>query len=94
MSYFSKEAHLKPNTLSKDIDMAPTRDGYGIGIVEAGEKNEQVMVLCADLSDSTRSAKFKEKFPERYLQMGIAEQNMAVVATGLSLQGKIPFIST
>lgn len=91
---FAKQAHLKRNTLSKDVDMSPTRDGYGIGIVEVGEKNKNVMVLCADLSDSTRSAKFKEKFPDRYIQMGIAEQNMAVVATGLALQGKVPFIST
>jgi len=91
---FSKEAHLQKNTLSKEVDMAPTRDGYGMGIVEVGEKNENVIVLCADLSDSTRSAKFKEKFPDRYIQMGVAEQNMAAVATGLALQGKIPFIST
>lgn len=91
---FSKEAHLKPKTLSRDIDMAATRDGYGIGLVEIGEKNSQVVALCADLSESTRTAKFKETFPDRYIQMGIAEQNMATVAVGLALQGKIPFLST
>lgn len=89
-----KSAHLKRNIFSKDVDLVPTRDGYGTGIVEIGEKNDQVVVLCGDLSESTRSHKFKEQFPERYIQMGIAEQNMAVVAVGLALQGKIPFIST
>jgi transketolase len=87
-------SHLKSNVLSKHVDMAATRDGYGMGIVEVGEKNNQVVVLCADLSDSTRSNKFQEKFPERFIQTGIAEQNMATLAVGLSLQGKIPFISS
>lgn len=90
----AQTAHLKRTTLSNDIDLAPTRDGYGLGIVEVGEKNENVVVLCGDLSESTRSAKFKEAFPDRFIQVGIAEQNMATVAVGLSLQGKIPFIST
>lgn len=91
---FTKTAHLKHNTLSKDVDMAPTRDGFGIGLVELGEKNEDVVVLCADLSDSTRSAKFRDKFPERFIQTGVQEQNMANVAVGLALNGKIPFVST
>lgn len=94
MSALAAKAHLKRNTLSPDVEMIPTRDGYGIGLVELGEANDQVMVLCGDLADSTRSAKFRDAFPERYIQMGIAEQNMATVAVGLSLQGKIPFIST
>lgn len=87
-------AHLKRNTLSPSIEMAATRDGYGMGIVEMGEKNDHVVVLCGDLSDSTRSSKFRDRFPERFIEMGIAEQNMAVVAAGLALQGKIPFVST
>lgn len=90
----SKSAHLKRNTLSKNIELIPTRDGYGIGIVELGEKDPNVVVLCGDLSESTRSNKFQENFPERYIQVGIAEQNMATVAVGLALQGKVPFIST
>jgi len=94
MSKFSKNAHLKNNTLSPDIESIPTRDGYGIGLVELGEKDENIVALCGDLSESTRSAKFRDAFPERHIQAGIAEQNMAVVAVGLSLQGKIPFIST
>src|SRR3989344_5839696 len=91
---FNKTAHLKRTTLSKDIELIPTRDGYGIGIVELGEKDPNVVVLCGDLSESTRSNKFQEKFPERYIQVGIAEQNMATLAVGLALQGKVPFIST
>jgi transketolase len=88
------QAHLHRNTLSKHVELAATRDGYGKGIVELGEKNDDVVVLCGDLSDSTRSAKFRDRFPERFIQIGIAEQNMANVAVGLALQGKIPFVST
>src|SRR3989338_5913061 len=91
---FTKDAHLKRNTLSKEVELAPTRDGFGLGLVELGEENDDVVVLCADLADSTRAAKFRDRFPERFIQMGIQEQNMATVAVGLALQGKIPFIST
>jgi transketolase len=90
----AKNAHLKGNTLSKDVEMVPTRDGFGAGLVELGEKNNNVVALCGDLSDSTRVGMFRDRFPERFIQMGIAEQNMANVAVGLSLQGKIPFLST
>jgi transketolase len=90
----SAKAWLKKDTLSSEVEMAATRDGYGIGLVEAGEKDERIVVLCADLADSTRSGKFRDKFPRRFIQMGVAEQNMAVVAAGLALQGKIPFVST
>lgn len=76
------------------LEMTPTRDGYGKGLVVAGEKNAQVVVLCADLAESTRSHWFKEKFPERYVEMGVAEQNMASVAAGMANYGKIPFISS
>ncbi len=72
----------------------PTRDGFGAGLVEAGEKDERIMVLCGDLSDSTRAGKFRDAFPERFIECGIQEQNMANVAVGLALQGKIPFLST
>lgn len=91
---FAKTAHLKRNSLSKDVELTPTRDGYGVGIVEVGEKNKNVVVLCGDLAESTRSNKFQEAFPERFIQVGIAEQNMATLAVGLALQGKVPFIST
>ncbi|OGN02246.1 MAG: transketolase [Candidatus Yanofskybacteria bacterium RIFCSPHIGHO2_01_FULL_42_12] len=74
--------------------MFPTRDGYGKGVVEAGEKDERVVVLCADLTESTRSLWFAEKFPERFVELGVAEQNLALVASGMANYGKIPFISS
>ncbi len=75
-------------------EMAPTRDGYGRGLVAAGEKDPNVVVLCADLTESTRSEAFKKKFPERFIEIGVAEQNLATVASGLANYGKIPFISS
>lgn len=91
---FAQSAHLKRNILSKDVETAGTRDGYGLGLVELGEKNEDVVALCGDLVESTRTNMFAEKFPNRFIEMGVAEQNMAGVAVGLALNGKIPFIST
>lgn len=79
--------------LSK-AEMAPTRDGYGKGLVAAGEKDKDVVVLCADLTESTRSEAFKNKFPERFIELGVAEPNMALVASGMANYGKIPFISS
>ncbi len=76
------------------LELQATRDGYGKGLVELGEKNKNVVVLCADLSESTRSLWFKEKFPDRFIEVGVAEQNMALVASGLASCGKIPFISS
>jgi len=71
-----------------------TRDGYGRGLLELGQNNPDVVVLCADLTESTRSNWFKEKFPERFIEVGVAEQNMALLASGLASCGKIPFISS
>lgn len=85
---------LVKNLLSKNIKKVPTRNGYGEGLVEAGKKDKNVVVLCADLTDSTRSGMFKKVFPERFIEVGIAEQNMMGVAAGLALSGKIPFVST
>jgi len=68
------------------------REAYGLALVELGAKNRDVVALEADLGKSTRSVLFQEKFPERYFQMGIAEQNMAATAAGLALAGKIPFM--
>jgi len=73
------------------FEMKATRDGYGEGLVALGEKNPQVVVLSADLTDSTRASMFKEKFPERFFTMGVAEADMICTAGGLSLVGKIPF---
>lgn len=91
----NKEAKLADNLLDiSKLDVAPTRQGYGKGLVEAGEKDQRIVVLCADLTESTMSHWFKEKFPERFIEMGVAEQNMATVASGMANYGKIPFISS
>ncbi|MBI4094669.1 MAG: transketolase family protein [Candidatus Liptonbacteria bacterium] len=83
-----------PKIFEEDIEMAPTRDGYGLGLVEAGERNKNVVALCADLTESTRAESFAKKFPERFFEVGVAEQNMATIAAGLGVSGKIPFISS
>lgn len=85
---------LNENIFEKDVEQVPTRQGYGEGLVVAGEQNDQVVVLCADLTDSTKSNLFKEKFPARFVEMGVAEQGMATVAAGMANYGKIPFISS
>ena len=89
----------KANLVQNPFDLAvlekkPTRDGFGKGLVEAGEKDSRVVVLCADLADSTRAQWFRDKFPERYIELGVAEQNMATVASGLANYGKIPFMAS
>ncbi len=89
------DAHVDPKTLDiAACPVAPTRDGFGKGLVEAGEKDERVVVLCADLAESTRAQWFQEKFPKRYIELGVAEQNLATVASGLAAYGKIPFITS
>ena len=70
------------------------RDAYGEMLIELGKKNKNVVALCADLSESTRFSKFAEKFPNRYFECGVSEQNMIGVASGLALSGKIPFASS
>ncbi|MDD4082983.1 MAG: transketolase C-terminal domain-containing protein [Sphaerochaetaceae bacterium] len=70
------------------------RKAYGLELVELGKQDKNVVVLEADLGKSTMSCLFQDIYPERYFQMGIAEQNMASVSAGLSLTGKIPFYST
>lgn len=85
---------LNPKLFSKDVEMVPTRNGYGEGVVEAGKANQNVVVLCCDLTESTRSLPFANTFPQRFFEMGVAEQNMAGVAAGMAATGKIPFISS
>ena len=75
-------------------DLRATRDGFGKALLELGERNPNVVVLCADLAESTRTLAFKEKYPERYIELGVAEQNLATVASGLANYGKIPFITS
>src|SRR3989338_8165489 len=88
------KAKLVKNLFAADIEMKPTRDGYGQGLLLLGKTNPNVIVLCAALSESTRSHWFKKEFPDRFVQMGIFEQAMAAIAAGMSLAEKIPFISS
>lgn len=87
-------AKLVPNLLSATLEEKSTRDGFGKGVVEAGKQNQNVVVLSADLKESTRAEWFQKEFPSRFIEMGVAEQNMATVAAGLAAVGKIPFITS
>src|SRR3990172_4346439 len=88
------QVHLNPKLYDPEVEQVPTRDGYGEGVVELGEKNQDVVVLTGDLVESTRALPFAEKFPDRFIECGVAEQNMMGIATGLALSGKIPFVSS
>ena len=89
----NKDAHLS-HTIFNDPREKALRDGFGEALVELGEENKNVVVLCADLKESTRCHWFADKFPERFIEVGVAEQNMAAIAAGLGVAGKIPFISS
>lgn len=79
---------------AEDIEQTPTRNGYGEGLVMLGADDPNVVVLTGDLSESTRALAFQQKFPERFVEVGVAEQNMMGIAAGLALSGKIPFVSS
>ena len=70
------------------------RDGFGEALVEVGEKNKDVVVLTADLKESTRVNLFAEKFPERFIEVGVAEQALVTIASGMAAEGKIPFTTS
>lgn len=86
--------HVQQNIFSDDAIEIPNRDGYGEGLKLAGEKNSRIVVLSADLTESTRTNVFADAFPDRFIQCGVAEQNMASVASGMAAMGKIPFIAS
>lgn len=86
--------HINQKVFDTTVEMAPNRNGFGEGLKEAGEKNDRVVALSADLTESTRAHYFAEAFPNRFVQCGIAEQNMASVASGMAAMGKIPFIAS
>ena len=85
---------LNPKIFNADVKQAPIRKGFGEGLVKAGEADSNIVALCADLTESTQMIFFKEKFPERFVEVGVAEQNLATVASGMATMGKIPFISS
>ena len=88
------DVYLVENLFKGELEMVPTRNGYGEGVVEAGAKNTNIVVLCADLTDSTRNTEFKKQFPDRFIQMGVQEQLIAASAAGLALEGKVPYITS
>jgi len=87
-------AKLAHGVLDGQTEKAPTRDGFGKGTVEAGRNDPRIVVLCADLAESTRAEWFQKEFPDRFIEMGVAEQNMATVASGMAAAGKVPFIAS
>lgn len=88
------ELKLNPKIFNTDVEQSPIRQGFGEGLLAAGEENKKVVALCADLVESTKMNLFAEKFPERYIEVGVAEQNLVTVASGMSAMGKIPFVSS
>jgi transketolase len=80
--------------LSGKLEAEPIRKGFGKGLLEAGKKDENVVAACADLTDSTQMGLFAKEFPERFIEIGVAEQNLVTTGSGLAAMGKIPFVSS
>lgn len=93
MSYTTPQ-HLNQNLFTDKVEKVPNRNGYGDGLKEAGTLDERVVALCADLTASTKTDVFANAFPDRFIQMGIGEQSMASVASGMAAMGKVPFIAS
>lgn len=85
---------LAPNILSDTVGMEPIRAGFGRGLKKAGELDKNVVALCADLTESVQMHLFREAFPKRFIEVGVAEQNLVTVASGLARAGKIPFTAS
>lgn len=86
--------HLNEQVFSDEVKQAPTRNGYGEGLLALGNTNPEVVVLTADLSESTRCDAFARLYPQRFFDCGVAEQNMAAIAAGMGVSGKTAFISS
>lgn len=80
--------------LASDIAAEPIRKGFGKGLLKAGQENDQVVAACADLTESTQMHLFRDAFPDRFVEIGVAEQNLVTVGSGLAAMGKIPFVSS
>lgn len=85
---------LNSKVFDDDVEKEPTRAGFGRGLKVAGDSNDRIVALCADLTDSTKMSDFRDAHPERYIEVGIAEQNLVTLASGLARAGKIPFTSS
>src|SRR5579884_3246992 len=80
--------------LNDKLGSEPIRKGFGRGLLEAGKRDENVVAACADLTDSTQMSLFRDEFPDRFVEIGVAEQNLVTVGSGLAAMGKIPFVSS
>jgi len=88
------KVYLNPDLHKPEMKYEPIRAGFGRGLVEAGRHNKQVVALCADLTESTKMDAFAKEFPDRFIEVGVAEQNLVTVAAGMAAMGKIPFTSS
>jgi transketolase len=88
------QQHLAPDLLSKEVKREPIRAGFGRGLLAAGHKDNSIVALCADLTGSTKMDEFAKSYPERFVEVGIAEQNLVTVAAGMALAGKSPWVSS
>jgi transketolase len=86
--------HLDKNILTDAVEAEPIRAGFGRGLQKAGEADGSVVALCADLTESVQMHLFRNSFPERFIEVGVAEQNLVTVASGLARAGKIPFTAS
>lgn len=85
---------LNPNILTDAVDVEPIRAGFGRGLKRAGENDKNIVALCADLTESVQMHLFRDAFPKRFIEVGVAEQNLVTVASGLARAGKIPFTAS
>jgi transketolase len=86
--------NLHPSALTASPELEPIRAGFGRGLLAAGHEDPRVVALCADLTESTQMHSFRDAFPERFVQIGVAEQNLVTVASGMARAGMIPFASS
>lgn len=85
---------LNPKLFNKEVELDSARRGFGSGLVLAGEENKNIVGLCADLKESTQMNFFAEKFPKRFIEVGVAEQNLVTISSGMASMGKIPFCAS
>jgi transketolase len=85
---------MEPNLLTNEPQYIPTRNGFGEGLLELGSRDDRIVALCADLTESTKMDAFARAFPQRFVEIGVAEQNLVTVASGMAAMGKIPFCSS
>lgn len=88
------ELHLSSKIGHENVDTEPIRKGFGRGLAAVGQENEAIVALCADLTESTQMHLFRDACPDRFVEVGIAEQNLVTVAAGMAAMGKIPFASS